>query len=177
MSSTEPDVQSFVRQLSQEYSDLSFVDNSTDLQSLQDVVDTALSKIEEYCTFLEHVKKDTSLCIETSLPILKEEASRIKDFYAMIDRLESVVKCVKSTVDQMDQAVAFADEMFPSPGFKVPKVLSSLIGARKKPFGRLDYVAPPIFRTELLFDHKCEQGSEVYEEDDMPPKTFNVSHQ
>ena len=145
------------------------------LQGLRDAVDCSLSVLEQHCQLLESMKQDTTLTVEQLLPSAHEKSLRIRAFYQMIDRLESVVRQVGQSVERMDQELCVAESTFStSTAFKVPKLLSSLLTTRKKPSTstRLRYEAPPLFRTSQLFASHCEEGAEA-REDEAPPLLFN----
>lgn len=142
------------------------------------MVDVSLSLLEQHCQELESVKQGTTSVVEDQLPLLKQQATHIRSFYQMIDRMESVVREIRATTDRMEQEMSLAEDLFSTPSFRVPKVLSSLLTSRKKRAAvtPIRYTPPAIFDTRRLFSRtECEEGTEVCEDDESPPTLFSTA--
>ncbi len=84
--------------------------------------------MEEFCGLLEIIRTDNNICLEQVLKKVHEKSLIMDQIYHKIDKLQEFVQIVKKSVDDMEEEVTKAEQLFGNNN-KVKKFLSSFISS------------------------------------------------
>jgi cappuccino protein len=84
--------------------------------------------LEEFCGLLEMIRTDNNICLEQVLKKVHEKSLIMDQIYHKIDKLQEFVEIVKKSVDDMEEEVTKAEQLFGNNN-KVKKFLSSFISS------------------------------------------------
>ncbi|KAL3858594.1 hypothetical protein ACJMK2_008866 [Sinanodonta woodiana] len=144
-------VEKSIRELAKGYSDFLDIDSSREQQKFNDSIEEMLTKLEEFSGLVDMIRSDTSLCMNKTLPLIKEKCDGMKKIFTRIDRLEAFAAFLRERLKVMEECVNKAEsEMGSLSGIK--KMFSSLISPKKlQPKGKeskFEFITPEIFVTE-----------------------------
>ena len=129
---------------------------------MQERIDDYLGILEGFCSVLESIRQDSTICVEEHLPAVIEKSRQIQKLYEDIDRIEVVVSTAKKSVDEMDVKVTEAESVLGKPVI-IRRLLNTLFGSSPRktrkngtPAPHVQYVEPYIFKSSDYFIESSE---------------------
>lgn len=116
-----------------------------------DTMEDMLMHLEEFCSLMEMIRMDDRLCLQQILKTVYEKSLLLEPVYVKIEKLEKFVSVVKKCVEDMEEQMTRAEQMFPNN--KIKKFFTSLMNnssskqVNNASKGRLTYDPPHIFNT------------------------------
>lgn len=136
---------------------------------LDDSTEDILTHLEEFCGLLEMIRTDNNVCLEQSLVRLKEKSIVMEKIYEQIDKMQNFVEIVKQCVNQMDDEVTKAEQLFATNSVK--KFFKSIINTSGNRLHHQQprFELPDIFKVEDYI--KSNDQSQVIQEISHQPES------
>ncbi|KAK3086224.1 hypothetical protein FSP39_015430 [Pinctada imbricata] len=140
------------------------VDSKKEQEKFNETVEEMLTKLDEFCTLVDMVRGDTSICLAETLPKIQAKCEDMRKTFNRIDQLEEFVGVVRDHVSAMEECVNKAEDRMGSfSGLK--KMLSSFVTTKKanaKDDKGSKFESPPIFKTsEYLKSTQVKEKSKT----------------
>ncbi|CAM9707448.1 biogenesis of lysosome-related organelles complex 1 subunit 4-like isoform X1 [Lampetra fluviatilis] len=140
------------------------VETHGEAAQLHHSIDTMLTRLEEFCSMLDMMRRDSSQVVSTSLPEILEQAAAMTTIFHRVDQLEAFVRLVGRDVQAMEDAVVAAEreqgslphsmtKFFRS--ISMPSFLSKSSGPDEASAPTSSPSIPAVFHTEDFI--KCQE--------------------
>eukprot|EP00112_Aurelia_sp_Birch-Aquarium-sp1_P024159 Seg75.4 transcript_id=Seg75.4/GoldUCD/mRNA.D3Y31 product="Biogenesis of lysosome-related organelles complex 1 subunit 4" protein_id=Seg75.4/GoldUCD/D3Y31 len=107
-----------------DFSRLFAVDPTSQLQSLETLVDSLLAHSGECCSITDQIRGESKKLLFASMPEFYEKRAEMQKIFRQIDELEEFIAAIKTNVDVMDEKVQTAERQLGNKNLK--KVISSI---------------------------------------------------
>ncbi|CAG2116825.1 unnamed protein product, partial [Medioppia subpectinata] len=129
----EDELQRISQQLSKDYFNYFQFDISPEKKETEDAVEDLLTHLEEFCGLIEMIRNDSNICVEEVTKKMTNECQSMEHIYGQIDRLDQFVKVVANTVQEMDNELTKAEQLFADDNNnKVKKFFTSFLTNNSK---------------------------------------------
>ncbi|XP_053205332.1 biogenesis of lysosome-related organelles complex 1 subunit 4-like [Panonychus citri] len=152
-----------VKEVADEYSNYFKVDTSEVVKQFDNSIEENLIILEDFCALLDVIRNENTSRLEHLLPEIAEKSKQMETLFSKIDKLELFVKMVKDQVNQMEEELIKAEEIFASKS-KVKQFISSLLNNSKPkspttpPNKRPTFGFNDIFKTQDYIDNRSGQS-------------------
>ena len=121
---------------------------------MNECIDNLLTHMEEFYGLIEMIRSDSNCCLEqltaSVTASVTAKVDQCKQLFAMIDKLERIVRHVSLQLSLMDREVSKAEKMMGKKNNAVSKLFSLISNQSSSGGGGYTYVPPDIFKTEEL---------------------------